>query len=86
MSIKITVEIDEFDINEVYDHLVENINYISNTKRLELIQTLREGLDDCFDDEFTFTVDTLDDRTKAEHLLEVFNKYSLTEIETKLPK
>lgn len=90
--VEVDVDIDEFDTSDLVDELVKRMKYQNTRKSLtqkqkdDLKETLSElnqvlslapvnGIE----------IKTLDDKIKFEHIANVFNKYSIADIESKLP-
>lgn len=53
-------------------------------EEIDELEELNEELNSFNDDRYTFEVDNIADQAKAEYLLEIFDKYSLEELERRL--
>jgi hypothetical protein len=92
MTVTTDVEIDLEDI-DTYDLVNELISRIGRFKRQQLTGKKLEALRSDFAElaeklnlpENSLHVRTLEDKLKIEHFQEVWQKYSLTEIESRLP-
>lgn len=86
-TVRIDVELDEFDTDDIIAELVyriKNKQHITRTKILkqatkELSSILSIGND-------IIEVKTLDDEQKMNHLIKVFSKYTSAQIEVALPE
>lgn len=93
--IHVDVDLDEFDTDELITELIGRIKENSVRKGLppEKLKTIMEAVLMDFADilELTgleysvFPVKTLDDKMKVEHLSTVFEKYTLSHIQSVLP-
>jgi phenylpyruvate tautomerase PptA (4-oxalocrotonate tautomerase family) len=89
--IQVDIELDEFDTDDLVQELTSRIK-ASGRKRLTDKQKaeLMEDLKDLYRalglaDDSAISVKTLDDKMKIEHLSSVWNRYSSSEIEQRLP-
>lgn len=88
-SIYVDVELDEFDTEEIMHELTYRIRSLSryNKNPLEDIKDEVRELSEVLNIK-TFkgvTVETMEDQMKIEYFAKIFEKYTLTEIENKLP-
>ena len=78
--IEVKVEMSEFDIKDIIDDLENRMNSKYDKKHI------KKFIKDYSDTPNNFEVVTLEDEMKLNHFIEIFNKYSLSEIEAALPK
>lgn len=75
-------DLDIYPINYVKMELQDKDVEISQLK--DELEELNEELNSFNDDRYTFEVDNIADQAKAEYLMEIFDKYSLEELERRL--
>lgn len=88
--IEVDVDLDEFSTDELCTELSKRLKTVGRKKlnalqKAKIEEELKElnialGYTNGF-----LELKTLDDKMKAEHLNEVWNKYTLSEIQSKLP-
>lgn len=91
--VSVDVSISEFDTYELVDELIDRLK--SSRKSKQISEKQKQELAEELKDMFKFfklnivnEIDTslLVDKMKLEHIIEVFNKYSINDLETRLPK
>ena len=90
--INIEIDIDDLETSDLVKELCYRLHKTSGRKsvsekeRKELRETLSEINDIIGVSSDRIEIESLDDKLKYEHLTKIFNKYSLLEIQTKLPE
>jgi len=87
-TVKVDIELDEFDDEEVIEYAIELLSnsHISDKKKKRFEKILKDnyGLEnhEILGD---IDLDNLSNKMKFEYLVSIFDKYSIEEIESKLP-
>lgn len=78
---EVDIEIEDFDQDEVVDHICDLIENDDLTKKE--INQIKDALKSLSENEFN--VVSLDDQMKYDHILSVFSKYTSAQVEQMLP-
>lgn len=84
---QIDIELDDFDTDELIDVLSNRLSRIKTNPILKEIEMLKKKAMQILniDIDEVIKIETLEDRQKYNYIQSIFHKYSLVEIENKLP-
>jgi hypothetical protein len=75
---EVDIELNDFDNSDIIKHLQRmSLDFEERTQIARIVSLTPEAIE--------FKIETLDDRMKYEHLLKVFSRYSLQDVERRLP-
>lgn len=89
--VEVDVDLDEFETSELVDEVLKRLKKVSGgktvdeKKRIELKIAVQD-LASFFGVPDEMNINSLDDKLKYEHLVSVFNKYTLAQIQERLPE
>jgi len=87
--IEVDVHLDDFELEDIADHLIDRLSGYKKNKLLpqqnkrfiSILEDLNKEFDLNQEEEPLFRVQTITDELKVKTLLELYNKYTLEQIE-----
>ena len=85
VDVDVDVDLNDFEIDDVVDHVIENIENLSSNKMLELQEAVVNPAVELNTSD-GFDIDSINDLMKLEHLKKIFSNYTLEQLEKLLPE
>ena len=75
VDVDVDVDLNDFEIDDVVDHVIENIENLSSNKMLELQEAVVNPAVELNTSD-GFDIDSINDLMKLEHLKKIFSNYT----------